>query len=129
MPKLSETLQFTVRQVTSGSVTYEPTTIGHPVGDYTYYSDKVKGDGFYLGHKGLHTVTYSPNTMVGSVNMQGTLATDPVEADWFDIPNTLDTFNNEPNRVTYHNFSGNYVWIRGKITISRGVFTGILYNP
>ena len=61
MPKLSETLQFTVRQVTSGSVTYAPSMTLPSVGTYTYYSEKVKGDGYYFGHTGVHTVTYSPN--------------------------------------------------------------------
>ena len=128
MPKLSETLQFTVRQVTNGSVTYEPSLGRRVTGEYTYYSDKAKGDGYYLGHTGLHTVTYSPNTMIGSVIIQATLATEPTEADWFDVDSTYATFNDNPRDTKFFNFTGNYVWIRAKVVISRGNLAGILYN-
>ena len=128
MPKLSETLQFTVRQVTSGSITYAPSMTIPSVGTYTYYSEKVKGDGYYLGHTGIHTVTYSPNLMVGDVVMQATLATEPTDSDWFDIDSTYSSFNNTPNDIKFFNFSGNFVWIRAKVNISHGNFGGILYN-
>lgn len=128
MPKLSETLQFTVRQSRSGSVVHDSTVLGILMGDQLYYSDKVQGDGYYIGHMGLHTVTYTPDTMVGSVVMQATLATDPTEEDWFNVDSTYSTFTGNYKDVKFHNFTGNYVWLRAKLTISKGEFSGILLN-
>lgn len=135
MPRLSETLQFTIRQVTGGTITYPPSTTG----PQTYFSDKVKGDGFYRGHLGLHTVTYIPRPIgpttqpglstqfVGNVIMQATLATDPTDADWFDIDSTYNDFTVDYTNK-FFNFNGNYVWIRAKVVISSGILQAILYN-
>ena len=141
MPALSESLYFITgtdanqNPIKSSSLTYPPAQRGVR----TYYTEKVKGDGYYGNGQGLQTVTYVPwyegptgqlviNNFVGSVVIQASLATDPVDADWFPISSTATTFDSVYHINTFHNFVGNFVWIRAKVDISAGVLTSILYN-
>lgn len=108
-------------------------------GTVVFTSDKEEGSGYYNGD-GFHSVTYEPwpetkkinygenNNFRGTVIIQGSLASEPSESDWFDIPSTSTTFDDTYNSNTFHNFSGNYVWIRAKVSISRGVLRQILFN-
>ena len=105
-------------------------------GDSTVQSitgDKFKGDGYYGRSDGLHTIQVNLAGFLGDVQLQGTLAVDPTADDWFTVRlgsgQTIDTtgkiFNaitskleytdNETSSKTY-NFTGNYVWIRVKIS-------------
>ena len=45
--------------------------------------------------------------------MQGTLATVPVDADYFDISGTEET---GTTGSFFKNFTGNYVWVRAVVT-------------
>jgi hypothetical protein len=59
----------------------------HP-GDSTIEShtgEKFKGDGYYGRADGLHTVQYNISGFTGIVAIQGTLAVNPVDADWFTV--------------------------------------------
>ena len=68
----------------------------------------------------------------GTVKMQGSLATDPTEDDYFDIADT--TFTSDlSTKIASFNFTGNYVWVRAKIETTNGtsngaMITSILYN-
>jgi len=99
----------------------------------TVTGDKFKGDGYYGRSDGLHTIQVNLAGFLGDVQLQGTLAVDPTADDWFTVRlgsgQTIDTtgkiFNaitskleytaNETSSKTY-NFTGNYVWIRAKIS-------------
>jgi len=99
----------------------------------TVTGDKFKGDGYYGRSDGLHTIQINLSGFLGDVQLQGTLAVDPTADDWFTVRlgsgQTIDTtgkiFNaitskleytdNETSSKTY-NFTGNYVWIRVKIS-------------
>lgn len=140
MPALSQTLIFTTgtdannNPIKSSSITYPPSHSG----DIIYYSDKVKGDGYY-GGLGLHTVSYAPwpyqpagpnvsENFSGSILIEASLATDPTDADWFLVAGTEATYNAPNYSNTFTNFSGNFVWIRAKVTINAGVLQAISYN-
>ena len=88
--------------------------------------DKYKGDGYYGRADGFHTVQYNLVNFNGTIKMQGTLATTPVEADWGDIAGTeVSTSNNSH----FKNFTGNFVWVRAKCTSNTaGSVTKILFN-
>lgn len=96
-----------------------------------------KGDGYYGSADGLHTVTYTvtPN-FEGTLTMQATLATSPVEADWFTVNNTSVTYQTPivPATTTtnYVNFTGNFVWVRAVVhrsdNLTNGSVTFINYN-
>ena len=95
--------------------------------------EKFKGDGYYGRSDGLHTVQVDLAGFIGKVAMQGTLATNPVEADWFTLvldsdKQSVDTtglvVNQSITSVEYtsvttntksYNFTGNYVWVRAYV--------------
>ena len=103
------------------------TTLDH-VG---FVSDKQKGDGYYSQPDGVHTVAYQIDTSVPvatTIKMQGSLATTPTEDDWFDISGTSPTPDLSTTIFSF-NFTGNYVWVRAKITgMTAGSITSILLN-
>ena len=131
---------FTVKTVTSANeliveeiVTTETsdgsttTTLDHT----GFVSDKSKGDGYYSQPDGVHTVSYKVSSTVNTgatIKMQATLATTPTEDDWADISNTTPTLDQSTTIFSY-NFTGNYVWVRAKITgMTAGTITEILLN-
>jgi hypothetical protein len=75
----------------------------------TITGDKFKGDGYYGRSDGLHSVQYNVSGFKGNVVMQGTLATDPTDEDWFTLPTTENT---DGDGSYIYNFTGNYVWVR-----------------
>ena len=99
----------------------------------TTFGEKIKGDGYYGRSDGLHTIQVNLSGFLGNVEIQGTLAINPTDADYFPIllgsgqkvdtsgkvsVNTvtkLEYTANETSSKTY-NFTGNYVWIRAKIS-------------
>jgi hypothetical protein len=94
------------------------------------YSDKQKGDGYYNQGDGLHTVTYSLDQFAGQLKIQATLALDPAETDWFDVTNTVmgDSSTIFADNNYYHNFTGNFVWIRAAHQLTNGTIREIRYN-
>jgi len=108
----------------------------HPGDDVvtTATGDKFKGDGYYGRSDGLHTVQVDLNGFIGTVTMQGTLATNPVEADWFTLvldsgKQSVDTtglvatqsitsveYTSVTTNTKTYNFTGNYVWVRAYVS-------------
>lgn len=129
MPALSQSLEFVVDTTSTVSIMYPNSTSTVMI----YVSDKVKGDGYYGGSDGLHTVTYTcAPTFVGTVTMQASLASAPTDADWFTVPNTDVRYtvfeDRSTSTVDYYNFQGNYVWLRGCVAIADGAVEVIHYN-
>lgn len=134
MPALSQPLTFVVN---STSTTY----VAFPywqqdcdcIRGEVFTSDKVRGDGYFGASDGLHTVMYTATSdFQGTVKMQATLATEPAESDWFDVVNTEVSYTALDIRdfptVNYYNFTGNFVWVRGHVTILAGAVDSIQYN-
>jgi len=105
--------------------------------DYTgFVTDKVKGDGYYSQGDGTHTVAFYVDASLNDdanikLCMQGSLATTPAESDWFDISGTTinQTHIDGSTLVFSNNFTGNFVWVRAKVSgMSAGSITKILYN-
>jgi hypothetical protein len=129
MPALSQNLEFVVYTTSTVSITYPNTATTMLV----YNSDKAKGDGYYGSSDGLHTVMYElDSNFVGTVTMQATLASAPVDKDWFDITDTAQEYQRTDYRststVNYFNFTGNFVWVRGQVKIADGVVQAVSYN-
>lgn len=133
MPSLSQTLTFvpmnTPLSTATSSVVY-PNTGSTTL---TFISEKVKGDGYFGSSDGFHTVQYTATQdFYGTVTMQATLAVNPINSDWFTISGTninytpLDVRNT--STVNLFNFTGNFVWVRGYISINAGAIENILYN-
>jgi|TARA_B110000438_G_scaffold30499_1_gene29773 hypothetical protein len=91
----------------------------------TINGTSYKGDGYYGRADGFHTVQYNLVNFNGTIKMQGTLATTPVEADWGDIAGTeVSTSNNSH----FKNFTGNFVFVRVTVTYTAGTVTSVLLN-
>ena len=96
--------------------------------------EKYRGDGYYGRSDGFHTVQIGLTNFIGKVEIQGTLAVDPVETDWFTVElgtgtMSVDTtgalteenitsidYTAPTTIVKSYNFIGNYVWVRAKIS-------------
>ena len=92
-------------------------------------SDKVKADGYYVNADGLHTVAYiCSDDFVGTIKMQGSLATDPGSSDWFDIDGTSVGDGSSVVATTYKNFTGNFIWVRSVVDVTTGSVTRIQIN-
>ena len=130
MPALSQGLTFSIYNSTSSVAVVYPNSATSTL---VYTSLQVQGDGYYGSSDGLHTVMYTASPeFFGTVTMQASLATSPVESDWFTVANTTVnyTFGNFRNTSTvdYFNFTGNFVWVRGYVAIDAGSVESILYN-
>jgi len=53
--------------------------------NHNLVGDAIRADGYYGRTDGLHTVQVIVNNFTGSFGIQGTLATEPTDSDWFDI--------------------------------------------
>lgn len=53
--------------------------------NHNLVGDAIRADAYYGRTDGIHTVQVVVNNFTGSFGIQGTLATEPTEADWFDI--------------------------------------------
>ena len=134
MPALSQSLTFTVNSTSTVSLNYPNTGTTA----LTYIGDRVKGDGYYNGSGGFHTIQLQTTQFIGKFEMQASLASEPSSADWF----TVDTSGllNEVNitsvqyqfattAVKTYNFIGNFIWVRPKISeFTAGTVNGIRYN-
>jgi hypothetical protein len=133
MPALSESLLFTPATSVGTTATTAVVYPNNTATTQVYVSVKTKGDGYFGASDGLHTAMYVATTdFWGTITMQATLATDPVESDWFAIDDTTVTYTQNDDRntstVDMRNFTGNFVWIRGKVVIDNGAVSYIQYN-
>ena len=91
----------------------------------TVTGEKYKGDGYYGRSDGLHSVQYTYSGITGVISIQGTLATTPVEADWFDV-HTYTATQETASKIA--SFTGNYVWVRAKVVYTDGTIDSITLN-
>lgn len=143
MPALSQNLTFTVNNTSTVVLNYPNTGTTA----LTYYSDRVKGDGYYGNSDGFHTVQTSIQNFVGRIEFQGTLASTPENTDWFSLElgsnsSSVDTtgvlsdtnitylsYSTSTTVVKTYNFIGNCVWVRAKISEwTQGSVNNIRYN-
>jgi hypothetical protein len=134
MSALSQSLTFPVYNSTSSVQIVYPNSATNTI---NYISLQVEGDGYYGSSDGLHTVMYTTtDDFVGTITMQASLATSPVETDWFNVNNTTFTVStstyydniSSSSTVNCYNFTGNFVWVRGTVAINYGTVQSILYN-
>lgn len=121
MPAQSLQFHFALGTGTSTATSVAiPSTSVSSNGDRIFKSQREKGDGYFSGSGGFHTISYTvtPN-FAGTLTTQATLATDPVESDWFEVDNSRITFVTPivPATTTtnFINFTGNFVWVRAVV--------------
>ena len=104
-------------------------TSSHTSGTQTLKSEKVKGDAYFGATDGLHTVMINLAGFIGTIKIQGSLADDPAETDWFDAQLNDGELNVDTtgkvteivvDSITYalaetsikvYNTTGNFVWL------------------
>ena len=91
----------------------------------TVTGDSFKGDGYYGRADGVHTVQYNFDGLTGTITIQGSLATEPTDNDWFEVHSYTAS---QETANKYANFTGNYVWIRAKVVYTDGTINSILLN-
>ena len=79
--------------------------------------DAVPGDSYYGYTDGVHTVAIYGANLSGRIKIQGTLATVPTEADWFDILLTGIPYKDYTNFTGVEGFTfiANLVFLRAKL--------------
>ena len=77
----------------------------------------VPGDSYYGYADGIHTVAIYGSNLSGRVSIQGTLATTPTEADWFDILLTGLPYKDYTSFTGVQGFTfvANLVYLRAKL--------------
>ena len=122
-------------------------TSSHTSGTQTLKSEKVKGDAYFGTTDGLHTVMIDLAGFIGTIKIQGSLADDPAETDWFDAQLNDGELNVDTtgkvteivvDSITYtlaetsikvYNTTGNFVWLRANISNwTAGTITRIEMN-
>lgn len=95
----------------------------------TVVGEKYKGDGYYGRSDGLHTVQINVDGVSGTIKLQGTLAVEPVEADYFDIANVEYNSGTDGSTGSFmYNFTGNFVWVRAHVVYTDGTINSIKLN-
>lgn len=97
----------------------------------TKVGKKVRGDGWYGYSDGKHTVAIHTSNFSGRIYIEGSLADEPGDNDWFAIPLdsnnptqgyvefshpfTLGIGRSSPDFVVSYNFSGKFTWVRARL--------------
>ena len=69
---------------------------------------------------------YNLNQFIGTITIQGTLATSPTDADYFAVATTTQ---DSTTGSIIENFTGNYVWVRAVVSNwTSGAITSISLN-
>jgi len=126
MPANSVTLEF----IDQDGTTISP-VVQSPEADSTLTvltTDKIKGDGYYKGGDGLHTVQYAITDFSGDIKMQASLVASPAASDWFDISGTTYLTSTDTDTDAMYNFTGNFVWLRAVATYTNGRINSIKVN-
>jgi hypothetical protein len=90
---------------------------------YDVVGDKRQAASYYVGAKDLQTVNINLAGVTGNIVIQATLATTPVELDWFNVyeleANASAPANSSGNVNAFTNeavnIEGNFVWMRAKV--------------
>lgn len=90
---------------------------------YDVIGDKQPAAAYYLGNKDLQTVNINLAGVTGNIFIQATLATTPIDIDWFNVyeleanagapANSTGNINAFLNEAV--NIDGNFVWMRAKV--------------
>jgi len=79
---------------------------------YTVAGNAQPAASYYLGNQNLQTVNISTTMCTGNIVIEATLASNPLDSDWFEVY-TLPTSNT--NTSMYTNITGTFVSMRAVI--------------
>lgn len=141
MPSLSQ--NFTFLSNSTVNLDYPESQTG----PLTYYTNSLKGKGYYNSNEGLHTIQIKVSSFIGKITLEGTLSTSPTDNDWSEIKLgtsnfVVDTtglassvnvssvsYTQSTSKSSIFNLKGNYVFIRVKVSnFTQGTVNYIKYN-
>lgn len=98
----------------------DQTVHGQPNGNYDgssldFTADPQQGPGYYLGYSGVQTVTIRVVDFDGSVHIDGTLDSDPDDANWVEVFDFQDSSAGQ-SYVESLDVLGQFVWMRVRVT-------------
>ena len=84
---------------------------------YSVTGNSIQAAGYILGGQDLQTLTYNFSEVTGNLVIEGTLASTPVDDDWFKVFETRanNASNVNSNTNTYTNITGNFTYMRAKL--------------
>lgn len=108
---------------------YSVTLLDTTTGKVNAVGAKFPGAGYSSTIGCLHTVSMSLSNFIGRIYIEGSLASDPSDDDWFEIEliphkyylefpqdrNKPTGANGGDSGTVAYSFSGNYIWIRARI--------------
>jgi hypothetical protein len=95
---------------------------------YTVTGDSQPGASYIITPRSLQTVNINLTNCTGNITIEASLATTPVDADWFKVyeleANANAASNSAPqiasNASVYTNIDGNFVYMRAKVVDFNG---------
>lgn len=84
---------------------------------YTVVGNAQPAAAYYLGNQDLQTVSMKLTSVTGNILIEATLATTPVEDDWFNVYTLQANLaaNVNSNATLYTNINGNFVHMRARV--------------
>ena len=82
---------------------------------YTVVGDEQPAASYIITPRALQTVNINLSDVNGNIIIQATLATTPVETDWFKVYELVADGNAHSNASMYTNIEGSYVYMRAKV--------------
>ena len=90
---------------------------------YTVIGNSQQAASYYVSSRDLQTINMSLANVTGNIVIQATLATTPLDSDWFDtytvVANTTAAPNSAPllasNGATFTNITGSFVYVRAVV--------------
>lgn len=95
---------------------------------YTVTGNSQPAASYYLGNQDLQTVQYSLTNCTGNIIIEASLASSPIESDWFKVFE-LEANANAPasspsvlasDSKSFVNIDGNFVFLRAKVEDFKG---------
>jgi hypothetical protein len=95
-----------------------PATLLTNKNELSFTGTKIPSDAYYGFTDGLHSISIDVTSFIGRIYIEGTLALNPTDNDWFTV--SLDPINgfleyNDETSVNGYTFRGNLMYIRARI--------------
>lgn len=99
--------------------------MGDTTGELSVIGDKKRADGWYGSKNAIHTIQISVSKFKGRIGIQGTLAVNPSEEDWFYINLTGNNkyleYKCGESLTSAINITGNFIWLRAVMDRGEGI--------
>jgi hypothetical protein len=96
-----------------------PQTAYNVINKSSFIGQKQPAAGYHQGSRNLQTMTWKLTGFSGILRIQASLSETPTEADWFEVYK-IDAVPGPLTQTSFHNLTGNFVWLRASINLFTG---------